>query len=454
MNISDLDQEVLIKIYIGQNIRKEGILQSELYGQEQIQRLLSRNLIIENHWYLYQFLTTDEGSELGRMLVLERIKDKEEELQNKFRGIPQRALSFFVKRHISNKLVFSTEKSRWSNLWEDYILDDSRIWILWDGLLSILEALGLCVKTHDYVSTRGGELRDMCYVISPEKQEFLVNQSIPLDFTQDQEDTLRLFTVLMQARRILVSDDIDYVRQQCYELLKSHSITEKQIAGIVNDMTKSKITSEYRGILSEKKPFDILDPNRFKIYLDKNLVEPAINILLGKGGEIKEYAVKEHFPSLSKIKIEVGFLDAKKRGEFYILISDLEWQLREFIKEKLGKSWMKRIENEFPSIAKNWEEKSKREKKWGIEPEKDFINYADLGEYIQIIKKYSRIFSDSNDDLSHIVTNLETWYIQGRNPIMHIRPVSQQKYYTTISAVEFLREWMYRNRCKSVNFNR
>jgi len=102
------NQEVLLKIYIGQNIRKEGILQSELYGQEQIQRLLSRSLIRENHWHLAQFLTTDEGSELGRTLVLERIKDKEEELQNKFRDIPQRALSLRARAHLLTKRALNT----------------------------------------------------------------------------------------------------------------------------------------------------------------------------------------------------------------------------------------------------------------------------------------------------------------------------------------------------------
>ena len=74
------------------------------------------------------------------------------------------------------------------------------------------------------------------------------------------------------------------------------------------------------------------------------------------------------------------------------------------------------------------------------------MNYADIGDYIQLIKKYSRMFSDGDDDLSRIVTNLETWYIHGRNPVMHIRTVDQQKYYTTKSAVEFLLEWIRRKR--------
>jgi len=446
MDIAAQEQEVLLKIYIGQNIRKEGILQSELYGQEQIQSLRSKKLIRENHWYLYQFLTTNEGSEFGSKLVIERIKDKEEELQNKLRDIPQRALSFFIKRHISKKLVFSIEKPRWSNLWEDHILADNRIWILWDRLLSALEALGLCVKTYNYVATRGGELRDLCYVISYEVQEFLTKLRAPSDFTQKQEEILRLYPVLLSASRILTTDDLGYARQEYYELLKYHSVAEEQIAGIVNDMNKIKITSEYRGLLSESKPFDIIDQNRFQIYLDKNIIEPAVNMLLEMGGEFKEYAIKEEMPNLSEVKIELGFLEPGELGAFYISVSGLERQLREFIKEKLGKGWIKRIENDLPNVVRGWEEKTKKDEKWGIEPEKDLMNYADLGDYIEIIKKFNRMFFDGDDDLGDIITHLRIWYNHGRNPIMHARTVNKQKFFTTKSAIEFLQEWMHGER--------
>ena len=56
--------------------------------------------------------------------------------------------------------------------------------------------------------------------------------------------------------------------------------------------------------------------------------------------------------------MEHGFLDSGELGNFYILISDFERQLREVIKEKLGKGWIKRIENDLPNIFKNWGEKA------------------------------------------------------------------------------------------------
>jgi len=307
-----------------------------------------------------------------------------------------------------------------------------------------LGSVGLCVKAVQFVSTRGGELRDLWNVISPEIQRFLTKRYSISDFTPNQEDTLKCYGVLRLANRVLTTDDIDYARQRYYELLKGRSITEGQLAGIVNDMNKKRITSEYRGLLSEKKPFDIMDSSRFQIYLDKNLIEPAINILLEREGKIKEYVIEEKIPSLSQVKSELGILELEELGDFYITVSSLERELREFIKEKLGKGWTKRIKNDIPDVFKRWERKKKRDERWGIEPERDFMNYADLEDYIQIANKFKRMFADSDRDLGNITTQLEIWYNLGRNPLMHSRTVTRRKYDTAKSAIEFLKQWIRR----------
>ena len=444
MNISIQTQEVLLKVYIGQNINRSGILQSEIKDEEQKQILLSESFIKENHWYLHQFLTTDKGSTLGETLVKKRIEEKENQLQTKLQDIPQKVLGFFVKRYISKKLVFITQKPRFMDSWEDSVLTDGRIWLLWDKFFASLESCGLCIKTYDYVSTRGGELRDLCYVISPEMQEFLINRYSVSDFSSNQEETLKLYPVLTLANRILTTEDIDYARQRYYELLKSCSITEDQLAGIVNDMNKERITSEYHGLLSEKKPFEVMNPIGVQTYLDKNLIKPAINILLEREGKIKEYIIEKKIPSLSEVKAEWGLLDHDELGVFYIMVSSLERELREFVKEKLGKGWIKRIENDIPDVVKRWKEKEKKDEKWGIDPERDIMNYADLEDYIEVIKKYDRMFVDSDRDLGNVITQLEIWYNHGRNPIMHSRTVTRQKYDTAKSAIDFLKQWMRR----------
>lgn len=146
----------------------------------------------------------------------------------------------------------------------------------------------------------------------------------------------------------------------------------------------------------------------------------------------------------TEVKMEHGFLDSGELGNFYILISDFERQLREVIKEKLGKGWIKRIENDLPNILKNWDEKRRKDTRWGIESEKDLINYSDLGDYIEILKKYKRMFSLGDDDMGDIIAHLKIWYNHGRNPIMHARTINKQKYFTSKSAIDFLYEWMNR----------
>lgn len=451
MEISDQENEILLKVYIGQNIRKEGILQSEINEEQLIQNLLSKGMIKENHWFFNQFLTTDDGFILGKRLVSEIIKDKEKLLQNKLEDIPTKILGFFIKRYISKELVFPAEKPSWIvtspyiGSWENNILFDSRIWILHDKLFTILKDFGLCVKTYNYVSTRGGELRNLSYVLSSETQDFLM-KLYSTDFTPNQEATLKLYSVLLSANRVLDTDDVDYARTRLYELLREHSITEKQLAGIIKEANKKKLTSEYHGLLSENKPFEIINQNTFRIYLDNNLLEPSINMLLGTKGIIKEYTTEEDIPNLPEVKLDLGILDPEELGDFYILVSSLERELREFLKRKLGKGWMKRIENDHPNVINGWEEKRKKDEKWGIDPEKDLINYSDLGDYIQIIKKYKNMFSDGDDELGEIITHLKIWYNHGRNPIMHVRTVNKQKYFTTNSAIEFLYEWMSRKK--------
>ena len=127
---------------------------------------------------------------------------------------------------------------------------------------------------------------------------------------------------------------------------------------------------------------------------------------------------------------------------FYILVSTLERDLREFIKAKIGKGWDKRIEIEVPSVFKRWQDKRKKDENWGIDIEDDLLNYADLEDYIEMIKKFNRIFVDTDRQLSNVITYLEIWYKYGRNPLMHSRTVTRQKYETTKSAIDFLRKWM------------
>jgi len=449
MELSPEAENVLLRIYLGQNIRNEGILQSEIQNRIEAQKLLSLGFLRENHWHLDQFLTTEKGSLLASDIVKRKIEESRGKFREKVKTIPNKVLGFFNRRYVSENLASSAEKEyfdvgSYSGSWEDSILTNGRVWILWNGYFETLISLELCTKTRDYVSTRGGETRYLHYVISLEVRDFIVHEFATSDFTPSEERTLKLYSFLKPARRILGIDDVEQARQRFYELLKFFEVTEDQVAGIVNEMGKLAITSEYRGLLSESKPFDIMNPTSYEIYLSSNIIEPATRILLEGNGKIKEYQAKRRMPSLSEVRSESGILDDKELGDFYVMVSNLERQIREFLKERLGTSWEDRIENELSKVHESWREKRNKDNKWGIEPEKELINYSDLGDYISIVKQYSRIFSDGIEDLGDIMTYLKIWYNYGRNPIMHSRTVNRQKFYTTKSAVDFLSEWIRR----------
>lgn len=450
MQLSPETEKTFLKIYIGQNIRNEGILKTQIMEMTDAQDLLSEGLIRENRWYKFTlFLTTDKGGMVGREIVNREIEANRDRLIEKMKLIPRKTLGFFNRRYIARNLAFSAERDsfnigRYLGSWEDSIVGDGRIWTLWNQFFAYLMSLGLCVKTYAYVSTRGGETRDPCYVISPEMRELLVTQFGTSDFTLDEEMSLRVHSFLILAKRILAAVYIDDVRWRYYESLKASNLTENQVAAIVNEMSKMKITSEYRGLLSEKGPFDIINTTSYDIFLSDKIIEPAVSILLSGAGRIGEFHAEKKMPSLAEVKTELGLLDDTQIGDFYVMVSKFERELREFIKGKLGKDWEKRIDNDCPRIYEAWSKRRDTDSNWGMDPEKELMNYANPEHYISIVKKYSEIFSDEPDDLSLITAQLKTWRNQGRNPLMHCRTVTEQKFFTSKSAMEFLKAWIRR----------
>ena len=61
---------------------------------------------------------------------------------------------------------------------------------------------------------------------------------------------------------------------------------------------------------------------------------------------------------------------------------------------------------------------------------------------MEIIKKYNKIFTSENEEISMVLNQLKQFATFGRNPLMHCRTLTLQKYYTTISSVNYLKEWI------------
>lgn len=92
-NISENEAKTLLRIYIGQNIRSEGILQSDVGDVEVVGRLISKKLVKENHWYLPEYLTTDGGTDLAKSLVERKIDVVRKTLYVQLKRFPRRSLA-------------------------------------------------------------------------------------------------------------------------------------------------------------------------------------------------------------------------------------------------------------------------------------------------------------------------------------------------------------------------
>lgn len=107
---------------------------------------------------------------------------------------------------------------------------------------------------------------------------------------------------------------------------------------------------------------------------------------------IEKPQVKEVTPSVTVPVTKTKILGTELTGEFYLLIRDFELNIRDFIIEMLGKGWIKRLENEIPHMVNKWKKRQNEDDEMGIEPEKNLINYADIADYEQIMRRYKKVF--------------------------------------------------------------
>lgn len=286
--------EILRKIYVGQNIRSEGILQSDFSGyKKEIEILAKHGFIKDNFWYSsHLYVTTEKGSCAGKLVIEALIKNKKTEATNAILSLPHNLIGFLLFDYMALSLTYPVDKEYFYD-WREPLLADSRIWILRNKLLSKLEKMELCIKTCSYVSTRGGELRGEYYVTCEEVLNFLKDCTAYKEglFGKEKKMCL-LYDFLRKAKYFLQIENIDEVRGRYYNEMEELKLTEEMIEEAVNEMAKKGITSEYNGLLSDRLPFTIRDESRYDIYLQEQLIKPVVYFLL-KGPEPKIYTKAE-----------------------------------------------------------------------------------------------------------------------------------------------------------------
>ncbi|RLI75843.1 hypothetical protein DRO97_02270, partial [Archaeoglobales archaeon] len=262
-----------------------------------------KNLIRVNHWYFKQYLTTEKGTKIARELLEYELQTRKDEFEQVLDGVPKNLLRFLMFECFAKDFIFPIDPPRFIFDWRDVILSDSRTVIARNSILNKLERLSFCVKTHYYVSTRGGELRDIHYVISPEIQEKLLTIKPELEELDEhikKKCVIYYFLTekvqyLLRASEPKDEEETNTKRQEYWNRLESLSLTEEDIKPIINEMSKKGITTEYRGLFVRDLPFEILDKVGYKVYLKRMLGDPVFSYLFEDNStqEIESEKVRE-----------------------------------------------------------------------------------------------------------------------------------------------------------------
>lgn len=435
--LSDLEIEgnlqVLKRIYIGQNIRPEGILKSDFEAQKtQVSNLIKKGLITENKWYRHElYLTTEMGSKIAREFLENELKAKEESLSHIVDDIPSNLLRFLLFDYFAKSLSFPCGNEYFLD-WRRVLFKDSRVAIARNKILSRLEKLGLCVKTFSYVSTRGGELRDMHFVISPEVQEKLLTLRPTL--TGGLEDpfkkncivfhflTEKVITYMKPLENIdsncpSYQETVNWYCQKYWDELETLNLGEEDIKPIVNELAKKGITTEYKGLLFSKGlPFEIKDETSYRVALKEILIDPVLSYLCEGGVTIKLEEKRE-----IERKIPPGLVSKEEKLAFLDELGDFEIKLRNFIASKLGEN-LKLCKNK--ELIEKLEERKKEDQAFGLRGE-PLINYATFDEYATLICSNWDLFKKYFVEEDEVRISLKWINVLARRPLAHFRTLTK-----------------------------
>jgi len=428
---SDTEIEKLLstlkEIYIGQHIREEGILQFEFKERKkEIEILMKDNLVKENRWYSHSlFLTTSKGSETAKEYIEMQLKEKHKIF-----------LEILISEYFAKQLSFSCEGEYFFD-WRAPLFKDSRILICRNKILRKLEESGFCTKTHMYVSTRGGELRDLHYLISPEVQRELLKAVAITPQTVEVINRLKrkLTIYFFLADRILPfvrppeernEDIINMYRQEFWNQLEALCLTEEDIKPVIDELSKKKITTNYRGLLAKDLPFEVKDEIGYKKLLKEELVEPVISFLLEE--KMTMFTKSER----KEMKIERLPTEIVSQDEFFKFFNELgsfEIKVRNFIARELGDN----LENadhkkgDVKNLIEKLKEWKNREKSLIGLSKEPLINYASFGDYITLITSHWERFQKYFVSEEEATIPLSLINILARRPLAHFRALTLER---------------------------
>ncbi|MDH5733151.1 MAG: hypothetical protein OEY88_05130 [Candidatus Bathyarchaeota archaeon] len=191
--------ETIFYIYIGQNVRDQGILKQDSYLKKManiVESLLHQGIVEESRWYKFDVLRISYRFTVPiREKVEAKLRNERQKLHSVLRLIPSNLLSFLVFEYLSDRLSFPV-KDDWLFDWRDILLENDTMERHRKSFFKTLADFGFCVISNSYVSTRGGELRGEEYIINAEIRKFL-EETIPhLQFPPSLKDLIIVHSLI------------------------------------------------------------------------------------------------------------------------------------------------------------------------------------------------------------------------------------------------------------------
>lgn len=312
---------VALYIYIGQNIRESGILTQDSYLTQMdpiVQFLLDQEIVEQGRWYKFDVLTISYRYMVElKEIVMKKLQNKKEKLLSALRLIPESILSFFVFEYLADDISFPVEKD-WLFDWRDILLKNGEVKKYKRTFFKILIDHGFCVGTHSYVSTRGGELRDLEYAISAEIKNVLAEITPHMQFPHALKNLAMIYK--------LIYDRIEYEKRRTVEV----AISEEVLMGWGNDFDATKNVLEAflvrlnsANVLEETRLIPgwgwQLTANRAALlnFIRMDVQEQIVKPLLSEKAKVSKEEIKEvDFLRLVRVLIDRKFSVYKTAAQF------------------------------------------------------------------------------------------------------------------------------------------
>lgn len=296
-------------VYIGQNIREYGILKQDSYLKQMtsvVQSLSSKGIIEEERWYKFDVLRVSYRFMVPLKEIFEKdLQSKKEELRSALQSIPKTLLSFYVYEYLTEDISFPVKEPDWLFDWRYVLLQNKTVSKYKRAFFKILIDFGLCVKTHSYVSTKGGELRDEEYVITSEIKRTLDEITPHLQFPNPLKDLAMIHS--------LISEEIEYEKRKIVEV----TLTDETLAELGSGLDTTR--DVFDALLVRLNSATVLEETRRTPGFGWELMANKKALLSFMTMDLQDQIVK---PLLSE-KARVFEEESKEKTDFLKLVRQL-----------------------------------------------------------------------------------------------------------------------------------